>query len=110
VIYKLGRPNRFLQRLLGNGLPQKTSSPAVIVEGLNLDDAFTDTSTYFNYPGSLTTPPCSENVNWFVLQKWTELSEGQYEEFRKVLGNDFRPSQKKNGRTVHASVEHASWP
>jgi carbonic anhydrase len=110
MIYKLGRPNRFLQRLLGNGLPQKTSSPAVMVEGLNLEDAFTDTSTYFNYPGSLTTPPCSENVNWFVLQKWAELSEGQYEEFRKVLGNDFRPSQNKNGRTVHASLGHSAWP
>jgi carbonic anhydrase len=104
VIYKIGRPNRFLQRMLGRGLPQKTNSPAVTVEGLNLEDAFTDTTRYFSYAGSLTTPPCSENVSWFVLERWAELSEKQYEEFRNVLGNDFRPLQPRNGRTVHASI------
>jgi carbonic anhydrase len=103
VIYKLGPPNHFLQRLLVNGLPQKTTSAEITVDHLNVEDAFTYTSKYFNYPGSLTTPPCSENVNWFVLEKWAELSENQYEEVRKVLGNDFRPLQNKNGRTVHAS-------
>ena len=110
VIFRLGHTNRFLEHLLGNGLPEKTTSPAIAVENLNIEDAFTDTASYFNYPGSLTTPPCSENVNWFVLQKWAELSEDQYDKFRKILGNDFRPLQQKNGRTVHASVSHSSAP
>jgi hypothetical protein len=45
----------------------------------------------------------SETVNWFVLKRWAELSEEQLESFRKVLGNDFRPLQTRNGRVVKAT-------
>ena len=103
VIYKVGKSNRFLQKMLSAGLPEKTTSAPVTVAGLNVADAFTDTASYYNYPGSLTTPPCSETVNWFVLKRWAELSEEQFESFRKVLGNDFRPLQKRNGRVVKAT-------
>jgi len=103
VIYKVGKPNRFLQKILSAGLPEKSTSAPVTVEGLNVADAFTDTASYYNYPGSLTTPPCSETVNWFVLKRWAELSGEQFEAFRKVLGNDFRPLQTRNGRVVKAT-------
>jgi carbonic anhydrase len=103
VIYKVGKPNQFLQKMLSAGLPEKTTSAPVMVEGLNVADAFTDLASYYNYPGSLTTPPCSETVNWFVLKRWAELSEEQFESFRKVLGNDFRPRQTRNGRVVKAT-------
>jgi carbonic anhydrase len=103
VIYRVGRSNRFLQQILAAGLPEKSTSATVTVENLNVADAFTDTRSYYNYPGSLTTPPCSETVNWFVLKRWAELSQDQFDAFRKVLGNDFRPLQKKNGRVVRAT-------
>jgi carbonic anhydrase len=103
VIYKVGKPNRFLQKILSAGLPEKSTSAPVTVEGLNVADAFTDLASYYNYPGSLTTPPCSETVNWFVLKRWAELSEEQFDAFRKVLGNDFRPLQTRNGRVVKAT-------
>lgn len=103
VIYKVGKPNQFLQKLLSAGLPEKSTSAPVMVEGLNVADAFTDLASYYNYPGSLTTPPCSETVNWFVLKRWAELSGEQFESFRKILGNDFRPLQKRNGRVVKAT-------
>ena len=77
VIYRAGKSNRFLQKMLSAGLPEKTTSPPVTVEKLNVADAFTDTASYYNYPGSLTTPPCSETVNWFVLKRWAEASEEQ---------------------------------
>jgi carbonic anhydrase len=103
VIYKVGMPNQFLQKMLSAGLPEKSTSAPVTVEGLNVAEAFTDTASYYNYAGSLTTPPCSETVNWFVLKRWAEMSEEQFESFRKVLGNDFRPLQARNGRVVKAT-------
>lgn len=103
VIYKAGKSNGFLQKILSAGLPQKSTSAPVTVEKLNVADAFTDTASYYNYPGSLTTPPCSETVNWFVLKRWAEASEEQLAAFRNVLGNDFRPLQTRNGRVVKAT-------
>jgi carbonic anhydrase len=104
LIYRIGRPNKFLQKVLTSGLPAKTTSAPVSVGALDLADAFPSTASYYNYPGSLTTPPCDENVNWFVLKQWAEASEEQLEAFRSVLGNDFRPLQKQNGRVVKATL------
>jgi len=105
VVYKIGSANSFLARLLGAGLPIKTTSPAVTVQSLNIGNAFTDTSSYYTYPGSLTTPPCSETVTWFVLKRWAQMSAAQFEAFRNVLGNDFRPIQQLNGRLIRGTVK-----
>jgi carbonic anhydrase len=104
MLYRIGRPNQFLQQLIAAGLPKLTTSAPVTVNRLDLGDAFTNTSRYYTYAGSLTTPPCSENVKWIVLKQWAELSPEQFEAFRTILGNDFRPLQKRNQRLVRATV------
>ena len=103
VLYRLGKASPFLAKMLTAGLPPKTTSDPVTVNDLNLATAFTDLSSYYTYPGSLTTPPCSETVTWLVLRQQAELTASQFEDFRKVLGNDFRPPQAVNGRVVLAS-------
>lgn len=104
MLYKIGRNNAFLAELLAHGLPTKSgnevNAPASFI---NLKNALTSTAKYYTYPGSLTTPPCSETVTWFVLRDQAELSEDQLEAFRHILGNDFRPLQKLNRRIVHAT-------
>jgi len=107
VLYRVGRSNAFLKTLIDAGLPEKTTSPVVTVTP-NLEKALTDTSQYFTYPGSLTTPPCSPVVTWLVLKQWAELSPEQFEAFRRILGNDFRPLQDPNGRSIRATVRR--WP
>ena len=104
MLYRLGRPNLFLNKLISAGLPPLTTSAPVTINGLVLDEAFTDTSRYYTYAGSLTTPPCSENVKWIVLKQWAELSPEQFEAFRTILGNDFRPIQPRNHRVVRATL------
>jgi carbonic anhydrase len=103
VMYRVGKADPFLAKILSAGLPEKTTSPAVTVEALNLADAFTDLSSYYTYPGSLTTPPCSEIVTWLVLKQFAQISPSQLQTFRDVLGNDFRPLQKLNERTIFAT-------
>ena len=104
MLYKIGRPNLFVQQLIAAGLPKLTTSAPATINRLSLGDAFTDTSRYYTYAGSLTTPPCSENVRWVVLKQWAELSPDQFEAFRTILGDDFRPLQKRNQRLVLATA------
>ena len=105
MLYTIGRKNAFLSALLAGGLPQKSGDEIEVPSKLvNVADALTDTSQYYTYPGSLTTPPCSETVTWFVLKGRAELSEEQFEAFRHVLGNNFRPLQKLNHRVARATV------
>ncbi len=58
MLYKIGRPNLFLGKLISTGLPRLTTSPPVTVDRLDFEEAFTDTHRYYTYAGSLTTPPC----------------------------------------------------
>jgi carbonic anhydrase len=108
MLYVIGKSNRFISALLADGLPKKSgdeiSDPA---KDINVGAALTNTARYYTYQGSLTTPPCSETVTWLVLRDFAELSKDQFEAFRTILGNDFRPLQRRNGRTVRSSVNES---
>jgi len=54
----------------------------------------------YRYDGSLTTPPCSEGVKWFVITTPIQLSASQIGEFREILTGNNRPVQPLNGRIV----------
>lgn len=54
----------------------------------------------YHYIGSLTTPPCTENVEWYVLKNRTTLSADQITAFSSRLKNNNRPVQSLNDRTV----------
>jgi carbonic anhydrase len=71
---------------------------------IDLTDALTDTGAYYMYAGSLTTPPCSETVTWFVLKQPSSLSKAQFKAFNRILGDNFRPLQERNGRIVRSTV------
>ena len=59
--------------------------------------------SYFTYTGSLTTPPCTEGVRWFVLKSPSTLSRTQIATFAAYYPNDARPVQKLNGREILAT-------
>ena len=59
-----------------------------------------DTSKYYTFMGSLTTPPCSENVKWFILKDRQTISKTQIEALRTIYPSNFRPVQDKNSRTI----------
>jgi carbonic anhydrase len=58
----------------------------------------------YRYAGSLTTPPCSEGVNWLVLKDHATASAAQIEAFRALMRHDNRPIQPRNGRAIHTDV------
>jgi carbonic anhydrase len=59
-----------------------------------------DKRGYYAFEGSLTTPPCSENVRWQVLKEPLEVSGEQLAAFRKLYPMNARPTQPLNGREV----------
>lgn len=58
-----------------------------------------DLSTY-RYEGSLTTPPCTEGVHWYVLATPVEVSAAQLAAFSEVIEANNRPVQPADGREL----------
>jgi carbonic anhydrase len=56
--------------------------------------------TTYRYDGSLTTPPCSEGVKWFVMTTPIPLSAGQIGQFTAIINGNNRPVQPINGRPI----------
>ena len=59
----------------------------------------------YRYEGSLTTPPCSEDVKWIVLTTPIEMSEAQISAFKAIIHDNNRPVQPLNGRELLTDVE-----
>ncbi|XP_055660296.1 receptor-type tyrosine-protein phosphatase gamma [Falco peregrinus] len=83
----------------------------------------TSLGSYYRYTGSLTTPPCSEIVEWIVFRKPVPISYHQLEAFYSIftteqqdhvksveyLRNNFRPQQSLNNRKVSKSAVKDAW-
>jgi carbonic anhydrase len=58
---------------------------------------------YYTFSGSLTTPPCTENVTWYVLKHPVAVSAAEIREFSKLYRDDARPTQPLYDRVVQES-------
>jgi carbonic anhydrase len=58
---------------------------------------------YYTFQGSLTTPPCSEGVTWFVLKTPVKIADSEVESFGKIYPLNARPVQPRNGRTIQTT-------
>ena len=57
---------------------------------------------YYRYNGSLTYPPCTEGVLWYVFEEPLEVGVSQIARIIHAVGGNARPVQPLNGRTIHA--------
>ena len=71
---------------------------------LNASDLLPTTKHTYRYEGSLTTPPCSEGVKWFVLTTPIEMSQSQIAAFKAILYGNNRPVQPLNGRELLVDI------
>ena len=60
---------------------------------LNASDLLPNIKHAYRYNGSLTTPPCSEDVKWFVLTTPIEMSQSQIAAFKAIFSENNRPVQ-----------------
>lgn len=99
VFMKEGKFNEFIETLW-TYIP--TQEGEKIVHGVSVNASAlppADTS-YYNYIGSLTTPPCSEGVSWNVMRTPIEVSSEQIAKFTAVYSGNARPVQPLNRRSV----------
>ena len=103
VLLKQGNQNALVKTLWANLPPEKETEK--VVEKVSIDAArlLPKNHAYYTFAGSLTTPPCSEGVTWFVLVSPTQVSEAQVARFGKIYSANARPVQPPNGRTVQVS-------
>lgn len=67
-----------------------------------------DATGIYHYDGSLTTPPCSEGVSWYVRKTPTQFSKEQIAAFTAICDHNNRPVQVLNGRTLYLDESPAA--
>lgn len=110
VLYRHGKPDPFLFQI-------KDKLAALYLEGckaekgeplpvglVDMRELKKGADRYFRYVGSLTTPPCTENVIWNIFGEIREMTKEQAAALRAPLHGSYRhnrrPTQPLNGRTV----------
>ncbi|CAF0750847.1 unnamed protein product [Brachionus calyciflorus] len=119
VMVQVGAHNTEFDKILNNfdeiSLRDKKTK---LKESLDVKKLFpNDTSSYWNYDGSLTTPPCTQCVQWVVFKEPIEISIEQLNRLRDLyqckeesdccdayrLNQNFRPVCDLNGRKISKS-------
>jgi carbonic anhydrase len=104
VLFDKGAENAALKPIFAK-LPKKDETrddKSVMVDAAAIIPA---NHAYYTFDGSLTTPPCSEGVRWFVLKTPATLSASESQAFHKLYSHNARPVQPLNGRVVKASAD-----
>lgn len=98
-IYRLGEPDPVVQQLI-DAYPEPWQTIKTGI-GLEASQFVPGDKGYYHYDGSLTTPPCTENVDWYVLREIRTVSQEQVNRIA-TLHNGFnhRPIQARNGRVA----------
>jgi len=100
VLLKKGSANAFLETVWKNFPAEKGKAVDVSTVTLNVKDLLPADLGYYTFAGSLTTPPCSEGVTWYVLKSQVSLSGDQVAAFTKLYPMNVRPIQPMNDREL----------
>ncbi|MBT3888394.1 MAG: carbonic anhydrase family protein [Nitrosomonadaceae bacterium] len=105
ILFKEGKNNKFLDEFL-NKIPKTEHTLAPLEVGaVKLDDLLyskelNDVKNFYHYLGSLTTPPYTQTVQWFVFKHIMEASPEQIEAINAIEGNNARHIQGIFARSV----------
>lgn len=90
-----------LFEFLESFLPIENGATKAIHQKLDLSRLFLENKNYYSYGGSLTTPPCTEGVNWLVFKEPIILSVEEVLKLRNNMpANNYRNEQPLNEREV----------
>lgn len=95
-------PNAVLATLWPH-LPKVAGKTETVTEMINPGGLLPADRGYWTYSGSLTTPPCTEGVRWFVFEQEMNLSRDQLKAFGYLYKVNTRPEQDAHDRRIEAN-------
>ena len=99
-----GSDNEVIKTLWKNIPPTKGKEVVVESAQINALQLLPKNKDYYRLEGSLTTPPCTENVTWLVLKTPTQISGEEIARFGRLYSSNARPVQPRNDRDIVGSA------
>jgi carbonic anhydrase len=100
VMFEEGSENPAIAKLWSQ-TPEKINSIQPLTDKVTAAELLPEDRDYYRFNGSLTTPPCTEGVRWFVMKNPIQLSAEQVDAFAQLMGHpNNRPIQRTNARPV----------
>ena len=107
VLIREGDENATIQTILEN-MPhtaeEDNADTGITIDPLSLLPQ--NRKDYYSLAGSLTTPPCSEGVDWYVLAEPITVSASQLDQLKVFYSGNARDIQDLNGRSVSRKNMH----
>lgn len=100
VMFAAGEENKAFGQILDAAKANAKGEKGITIDNLDIGQLLPAHLGYYHYLGSLTTPPLTENVEWYILTEPVELSQKQLNEFYKYYDHNHRDIQELNDRKV----------
>jgi carbonic anhydrase len=97
-----GKVNPVFNKIVST-MPQGEGQPVPADAAVDPHGLLPVQRAYYHYEGSLTTPPCSQTVDWLVLTQHVEAAEADIARFAKLFPMNARPVQKLDRRFILTS-------
>jgi carbonic anhydrase len=103
VLLERGKDNPLIHELWNDLPKEKEKEEKLSNVEINASRLLPANRGYYTFSGSLTTPPCSEDVTWYILKQPVTVTEAEIERFSKLYRNNERPPQPLYDRVVMES-------
>lgn len=100
VMIKEGKENEKLAPIWDELPLDETENDVEINKTIDLQALLPSNQTTYFYNGSLTTPPCTEEVKWIVFEEPIEMSKEQIQAYQRTFPENQRPVQPLNEREI----------
>jgi carbonic anhydrase len=103
VLMATGKPNPVFSKIVST-MPASAGAPVPADPAIDPNAMLPAKRGYYRYSGSLTTPPCSEIVDWLLLTDPIQVADADVASFAKLYPLNARPVQKSSRRFVLRSA------
>ncbi|MCZ8293760.1 MAG: carbonic anhydrase family protein [Hylemonella sp.] len=104
VLLEPGEANPLIQKVWTHMPLDVNDSVRLPPDLIHVGEILPRDQRYYQYMGSLTTPPCTEGVLWLILKQPVSISREQLRLFGQLYANNARPVQPRHDRPVRDAV------